>query len=326
MKIAVSVIVPVYNVERYLTQCLDSLVNQTLEAIEIIVVNDGTKDNSQSIIDQFQAQYPSKIRSFFKTNGGLGDARNFGMQKATGEYIGFVDSDDYVEHDMYQKMYDLAQRDNLDLVVCGLEYFYEDSNRIDVKQGLFNAENIDSTKSIFLSPLFAWNKLYRKALIDKFSLEFPVQLWYEDIPFTTPFFALSQRIGVVEETLIHYRQRSTSIMGSRNNDKIHDIILIMKLCHSRFKSLDILETYSKELEYLFIDQLLVHGGFRFLNTFRFRSMYRESIDLLDGYFTDWRANPYLGLIKKRYQIYVRFVQKWMISPMSLLLVVKRHFS
>ena len=137
MKIEVSVIVPVYNVERYLTQCLDSLVNQTLEAIEIIVVNDGTKDNSQSIIDQFQAQYPSKIRSFFKTNGGLGDARNFGMQKATGEYIGFVDSDDYVEHDMYQKMYDLAQRDNLDLVVCGLEYFYEDSNRIDVKQGLF---------------------------------------------------------------------------------------------------------------------------------------------------------------------------------------------
>ena len=99
--IKVSVIVPVYNVEKYLNQCLDSLVNQTLEDIEIIVVNDGSPDNSQSIIDDYVKRYPKKVFSYIKKNGGLSSARNFGVEKAKGEYLAFVDSDDYIKKDMY---------------------------------------------------------------------------------------------------------------------------------------------------------------------------------------------------------------------------------
>ena len=93
-KVKVSVIVPVYNVEQYLAECLDSLVSQTLEDIEILVVNDGSPDNSQAIIDDYAARYPDKIRPFVKKNGGLSDTRNFAVKQARGEYIGFVDSDD----------------------------------------------------------------------------------------------------------------------------------------------------------------------------------------------------------------------------------------
>ena len=92
----VSVIVPVYNVEKYLDKCLDSLVNQTLKDIEIIVVNDGTKDKSQKIIDKYVKDYPKLVKSYIKENGGLSSARNYGLKYAQGEYVGFVDSDDYV--------------------------------------------------------------------------------------------------------------------------------------------------------------------------------------------------------------------------------------
>ena len=104
----VSVIIPVYNTEQYLNKCLDSLVNQTLKDIEIILINDGSTDNSQNIIDEYSAKYPDKIKSFIKENGGQATARNLGITKATGEYIGFVDSDDWIELNMYEELYNKA--------------------------------------------------------------------------------------------------------------------------------------------------------------------------------------------------------------------------
>ena len=110
--IKVSVIVPVYNVEDYLARCLDSLVNQTLKEIEIIVVNDGSPDNSQKIIDKYAKKYLN-IKAYKKENGGLSDARNYGIKKANGEYIAFIDSDDFVTTDMYEKMYQKAKTGNM---------------------------------------------------------------------------------------------------------------------------------------------------------------------------------------------------------------------
>ena len=104
-KCKLSIIVPVYGVEKYIDKCLDSLVKQSLKEIEIIVVNDGTKDNSQKIIDKYVKKYPEKIKSYIKENGGQGSARNYGLEKANGEYIGYVDSDDFIEKDMYKKLY-----------------------------------------------------------------------------------------------------------------------------------------------------------------------------------------------------------------------------
>lgn len=125
----VSIIVPVYNVESYLDECLTSLVNQSLNDIKIIIVNDGSTDSSQKIIDKYALRYPEKIMALNKENGGLASARNFGLQYAQGEYVGFVDSDDYVDVNMYNEMYNLAIKNNADLVVCDLEYFFEYSNK-----------------------------------------------------------------------------------------------------------------------------------------------------------------------------------------------------
>ena len=160
----ISVIIPVYNVEKYLSKCLDSVVNQTLKDIEIIVVNDGSPDNSQKIIDDYTKKYKN-IKSFVKKNGGLSDARNFGIKKASGKYIAFLDSDDYVTEDMYEKMYKKAISHNFDIVVCDLNYVYDD--RIvkaysNIKDDTTNIKNV----MINIYPA-AWNKIFKRELFDK---------------------------------------------------------------------------------------------------------------------------------------------------------------
>lgn len=322
MSVSVSVIVPVYNVEKYLDECLSSLVNQTLSELEIIVVNDGTKDNSQSIIDHYVKQYPNKVVSLIKENGGLGDARNYGIPYAKGEYIGFVDSDDIVHLEMYEKMFNKAKLEDSDLVLCDLEYFYETSSEKMVKEGLVQIENIDVNKTVFLSPLFAWNKLYRRSLFIESGLKYPVGLWYEDIPVTVPFFTLAKKISYVHETLIYYRQRSTSIMGSVDNPKVKDIFDIMHLCLNYFKDHNLLETYHDELEFLFLEHLMLNGGFRFLLSHKYKDYLAFSIDTLDLNFPHWRNNKYLFTLPRRYQIYIKYMHSFMIIPFSIYLKLK----
>ena len=322
MSVSVSVIVPVYNVEKYLDECLSSLVNQTLSELEIIVVNDGTKDNSQSIIDHYVKQYPNKVVSLIKENGGLGDARNYGIPYAKGEYIGFVDSDDIVHLEMVEKMFNKAKLEDSDLVLCDLEYFYETSSEKMVKEGLVQIENIDVNKTVFLSPLFAWNKLYRKSLFIESGLKYPIGLWYEDIPVTVPFFTLAKKISYVHETLIYYRQRTTSIMGSVDNPKVKDIFDIMHLCLNYFKDHNLLETYHDELEFLFLEHLMLNGGFRFLLSHKYKDYLAFSIDTLDLNFPHWRNNKYLFTLPRRYQIYIKYMHSFMIYPFSIYLKLK----
>ena len=121
----VSIVVPVYNVEKYLNRCLNSLVNQDYKNIEIIIVNDGSPDNSQMIIDKYKKEYSNVIKAFKKKNEGLSEARNFGLKKATGDYIAFIDSDDYVETNMISEMIKCASKNNSDIVVCDIFDEYE---------------------------------------------------------------------------------------------------------------------------------------------------------------------------------------------------------
>ena len=154
---SVSVIVPFYNVENYIEKCLETLVNQTLEDIEIILVNDGSKDRSKIIVDKFLKQYPEKIVYLEKENGGLSDARNYAIPYAKGEYIAFLDSDDYVEKTMYKDMYELAKKEDSDMVECNFYWEYPDKKKEDVGV-VYNGkkEMLEKVRVV------AWNKLIKK--------------------------------------------------------------------------------------------------------------------------------------------------------------------
>lgn len=306
----VSIIVPVYNVEKYLKKCLDSLVMQTLEEIEIIIVNDGTKDDSQIIIDEYVKEYPKKVFSHIKTNGGLGDARNYGLKFARASYIGFVDSDDYAEHTMFEKLYTKAIEDNSDLVLCDIEYVWEESNDHKKLAGFRSIEGVEKQKSLFLSPLFAWNKLYHRELLLSNGLTFPQKLWYEDIPVTVPIFAIANKVSYVNEVLIYYVQRSSSIMATKNSSKLGDIFEVLLQAHEFYRRKNLLHLFHDEIEYLFIEQLMLYGSFRFYRSKSSSILMNDALKIMKKKFPKWRKNSYIKTLHPHYQIYLRTINRY----------------
>ncbi|MDF2845396.1 MAG: CDP-glycerol:poly(glycerophosphate) glycerophosphotransferase [Herbinix sp.] len=151
----ISIIMPVYNVERYLRACLESVVNQTLEGVEIIVVNDGSKDNSISILNEYEKKHSDRMKVFTTENHGVSHARNYGLARATGEYILFVDSDDFIEKDMCEKLYHKAIRDNNDIVICGRYNVYERENIGELKKKSAPTMLINTTLFLFLRHVVA---------------------------------------------------------------------------------------------------------------------------------------------------------------------------
>ena len=211
MKIKVSVIVPVYNVEKFIDKCLNSLVKQSLKEIEIIVVNDGSPDNSQKIIDKYVKKYPEKVQSFIKENGGQGSARNIGIVKAKGEYISFVDSDDWLDLDALEKMYSLAKKDNSDIVICDMVDHYANYTIY---------HNCTKYNSVFEVTPSACNKIFKKELIKDF--RFLSKLWYEDFNFTTKILFNTDKISNISEGFYHCNCGHESTMNNNNSKKKYD--------------------------------------------------------------------------------------------------------
>lgn len=201
----VSIIVPVYNVEKYVLKCLKSLVSQTYKNIEVIVVDDGSTDGSGKICDEFKDK---RFRVFHKKNGGLSDARNFGIKKAKGEILAFVDSDDFVKEDFIEKMMG-KMMEGVDVVVCG---YNDEKPTEEVLSGreatirlLTQQENID---------LITWNKVYRKALFLDNNIWFPDGRKHEDALTTYKLLSNAERVQYVPESLYEYVVREGSIMNS----------------------------------------------------------------------------------------------------------------
>ncbi len=243
----VSVIVPVYNVEDYLDKCLDSLVHQTLDDLEIIVVNDGSPDHSEKIILKYVKEY-SNIKYYVKENGGLSDARNYGLKYATGEYIAFLDSDDYVSLDMYEKMYAKAQENDFDMVVCDINYLYPD-HVLRVDSGIMS-DTSDIKKSYLTIHPAAWNKIFKKDLF-KHNVYFKKGVWFEDVEFIYRLLPYIKKIGVIHEAFNQYVQREGSITNTVNR-KIYDYIDNMNGVVAYYQENNIYHEYQKELEYVYV--------------------------------------------------------------------------
>ncbi|MBE6816951.1 MAG: glycosyltransferase [Ruminococcaceae bacterium] len=221
----VSVIVPAYNVENHIAHCLTELVSQTLDDIEIIVVNDGSKDNSKAVIEDFAARYPDKIKAFTIENRGAAGARNYGLEQATGEYIGFVDSDDFAEREMFEKMYHKAKETNSDIVSCG---YYRIVDGIGDKRGCYPypcfGHNVYDEPSLLVNNLpYIWNKIFRRELVQQVGGFDPKLRIYEDMVFTYKLMLLANRIDLVAEPFYCYTVSREESLTSVFSDKRFDI-------------------------------------------------------------------------------------------------------
>lgn len=212
----ISVIVPIYNVEQYLDKCVESLVNQTYKNLEIILVDDGTKDKSGEMADLWSIK-DERIKVIHKENGGLSDARNAGMKIATGEYITFVDSDDWINYKMYAILINNLEKYNADISVCAVKKVYKE-DVVNEKQ-VVNKEEIcvftseEALENLLDEGIFkqtVWNKLYKREVIDGIYFEFGKI--HEDEFWTYQIFGKCEKIVYTVEQLYYYLQRSGSIM------------------------------------------------------------------------------------------------------------------
>ena len=224
----ISIIVPVYKVEAYLNKCIDSILNQTFENFELILVNDGSPDKCGEICEDY-AKKDSRIRVFHKENGGQATARNFGIDIARGEYIGFVDSDDYIEPEMYEVLYNMCINDNCDMVNCSSKIYF--NNKIKVNG---NGEKVIHSKKEAMRVVIEgllydeclWSKLIKKSVLK--DLRMPVGIVYEDTAFVYKIVDKCERIGYIGVPMYNYIKREDSTMDRAVKEVRMDAILVYK--------------------------------------------------------------------------------------------------
>ncbi len=254
----VSIIVPVYNSEKYLKDCLDSLVNQTLEEIEIIAIDDASSDKSLEILKEYEKKYPNKIRVYANTkNLGQGATRNKGIKLATGEYIGFLDSDDYVNFNMYAKMYEMAKKNNNpEIITTGLVFTKNNDYLTNNFKGIFQTNgsvlNIADNLNVILdeSPSVC-NKLFRSDTIK--NAPFIEGKMWEDVAFTYAKMFKAKRILKFNDADYFYRRRANEGVSSQNNQfnaHLFDIFEVCDYLEKELKEANKYEQYEYYVRYI----------------------------------------------------------------------------
>ncbi|EAI4071412.1 glycosyltransferase, partial [Campylobacter jejuni] len=255
----VSVIIPIYNVEKYLRECLDSVVNQTLREIEIILINDGSTDSCGKICDEY-ATKDKRIIVIHKENAGLGAAYNSGLDIAKGEYIGFVESDDWIEFNMYEELYFKAKNNDSDLVKC---MFYDYNSTREPKDKLYMQKHkdfelfncapdnkifkIEDYPKLLIYHSSIWASLYHKTLINRLRFQESKGATYQDFPFAIEALVLANKITTLRKAFYHYRQEPLNASSVKRTDQ--NLIKMIDQCiYARKKliSLGVFEKFKEE--------------------------------------------------------------------------------
>ena len=236
--VLISIIVPAYNVKKYICRCLNSIISQTYKNLEIIVVDDGSIDESGKICDEF-ARKDKRIKVIHKENGGLSDARNIGIDESSGEYLAFVDSDDYIRNDYIEVLLDAITKKDADIAICNYIKIPENKKYVKIRNKTeklicYNSNQMlrnwhGKYKHI---ETVAWNKLYRAFLFKEKEIKYPVGYYNEDVQTTHLLVKNSKKIVITNQILYYYVQRKDSIMGTITRKKVDDALVSqnIRLC------------------------------------------------------------------------------------------------
>lgn len=252
----VSIIIPVYNTEKYLKRCIESCLNQSLEDIEIILIDDCSQDESRNIIKEYSVRYPNKVKYIFQEeNHRQGAARNRGIEIAQGEYLVFVDSDDWIEPDMCESLYKKAKETNADMV--GSNYFLSWDCRDEVKKVDITPDlcgTMDKYKKGEYTKKYGmfWTRIYKSSFLKESKLKFPEDIFYEDAFFNFYSVLYSNRIEHINKELYHYYQENQSTVRNRNNPKQYERIKLAEEILRYGKKQKELTEYREIIEYKYL--------------------------------------------------------------------------
>lgn len=320
----VTIIIPIYNAKNYLNKCLDSITNQSLQDLQVILVNDGSTDSSEQIIDEYIAKYPNLFEKLNKENGGQATARNLGIKYAKGEYVIFIDSDDYIEPSMIEELYTSANKNNADIAICDYYEITNDENKEHKKALIKYSDNI--IINYILSNPSPWNKLIKLDLIKNNSILFLEKHIYEDLATMPILCGYAKTIEYVEKPLYNYIIRSGSTMRQTEyNPKLDSIFVAMDHLENEFTSRGLIKDYSKELEFLFIYHLLYAASGRFLEYNEGKEKLKKIKLIINNKYPNWEKNIYF---KKQSLVFkITSIFFYINNPLliNLYLFVRKHF-
>ena len=244
----VSIIIPAYNCQEFIGPCLDSILSQTYQSIEIIVVNDGSTDNTEQVLNKYQNNYPNLIKVYSNPNGGQGKARNFAVKQAIGKYLLFIDSDDYLEEIMVETLVQAIESNDSTFAICAYSRVSPSGEQLFIEMNPKYKEIIN----INTSP---WNKLFLRELWIENDVQFSEGLWYEDLEAVLKYLPYIKNPAWVSKPLYNYVQRENSSINQYDH-RIEDIFSVMDNVYSYYKNYNYLTNYYDELEYFFIMHLI----------------------------------------------------------------------
>lgn len=298
----VSVIIAVYNVEEFIDDCLKSIVTQTVGDYEVLIVNDGSPDNSQKIIDRYAKKYKF-VHSFQKENGGLSDARNFGIKKAKAPCVYFIDADDFVAPDLMEKIIKKIDEEKPDLIYFDFVEFYH-WNKTKVMSGIKNVKG-SSLEKYMVSPPAAWNKVFKKSFFTDYNIWFPKGIWYEDLATTLRILLHAKTISYIDTPLYYYRQREGSIMSSVN-PRIFEMYQVLDILENYYKEQNKSQEFHDVLEILTILNLVFIN--RVLASSNMDDKYLrqcEAINYVNNNYPNWKNNRFYHQEKVQTRLHMR---------------------
>ena len=314
----ISFVVPVYKSEKYIRRCLDSLVKQSLEDIQIVCVNDGSPDNSLSILKEYEAKY-SNIKVISKENGGVWYARLDGVRAADGEYIGFLDADDYVEKDFAKLMYESVSKNQSDIAVCGFKRIDENTRKVLSQEMKYASSRIiymdKNPEEIISINTALWNKIYKADVLKAtFNVKSPPRI-LEDAMFISLVYINAHKISFVDEYLHNYMVIDGSAMHSLKSNDIDKIKASMLEVKEEYLKANL----GKEMMEILSSFVFLHLGISMmLNVYtfdkaNFKVEYKQILSYLNANFIQWRSTKYTtiwyNLTHKKYNLKVAIVRK-----------------
>ena len=291
----ISIIIPCYNMEKKIGKCIDSIKNQSYKNFEAIFVDDGSTDKTKDVIED-NIKSDERLKYFHKENGGVASSRNYGIEKAKGTYICFIDSDDYVEKDYLKELYENLIDNDSDISICNFSRVYEDKiveNR--VEKDFYHLIRFPA----------AWNKLYKASLFKDNNIEFPNKRVGEDLSVFCKFLMLTDKISVVEKPLYNYMQSSTSITHTYD-DSQYDTFEMTEDIEDFAKERNLYDRFHSKLEFINIYHIFVATAYRL----SFRSDFSAATikglnDYVSKKYPNWHENEGISEYPLFYRIYFK---------------------
>ena len=320
-----SLIVPVYRIEEYLPKCIDSVLAQTCQDFELLLIDDGSPDGCGKICDDYAARHPDRIRAVHQPNGGAGAARNHGIRLSHGEYLLFVDGDDYLSPDFLAALTGVIEKTPADLVLFGalVERDGRQVGRLDETVPAERLLTVRDEPELYFGVMAPWNRAYRRTLFTENDIEFATKVWYEDIRVVTKLLAVAQTAYRLPGAYYHYLQREGSAMNNKNVTRNAEILQAYDDILGWYGAHGFWEARRAELTFQAVQHILLAATVRVLLIDRKSPLVGEFRAYMERNFPDFRENRYLPLLDKNKRLVYRLLLKRRYRTVRMIFRVKR---